>query len=79
MTVWRGKDPLILASQSRARQMLLAGAGIAFEAVPADIDERGLQQNSDLSTSGGIATLLAREKALAVSMRQPGAKVSAGP
>ena len=72
MTVWRGKDPLILASQSRARQMLLAGAGIAFEAVPADIDERGLQQNSDLSTSGGIATLLAREKALAVSMLRSG-------
>ena len=41
MTLWRGKDPLILASQSRARQMLLAGAGIVFEAVPADIDERG--------------------------------------
>ena len=28
MTLWRGKDPLILASQSRARQMLLANAGI---------------------------------------------------
>jgi len=72
MSIWLAKDPLILASQSRARQMLLAGAGIAFEAVPADIDERGLQQNSDLSTSGGIATLLAREKALAVSMLRSG-------
>ncbi len=27
MTLWRGNDPLILASQSRARQMLLANAG----------------------------------------------------
>ena len=40
MTIWRGKHPLILASQSHARKMLLANAGISFEAVPADIDER---------------------------------------
>ena len=40
MTLWRGESPLILASQSRARQMLLANAGIDFKAVPADIDER---------------------------------------
>ena len=72
MTLWRGKDPLILASQSRARQMLLAGAGIAFEAVPADIDERAVQQGSDLSAPGEIAALLARKKALAVSMLRPG-------
>ena len=39
MTLWRGKHPLILASQSRARQALLANAGIDFEAVPAEIDE----------------------------------------
>ena len=72
MTLWLGKDSLILASQSRARQMLLANAGIAFEAVPADIDERAAQQTSGLSTPGEIATLLAREKALSVSARQPG-------
>ena len=40
MTLWRGEHKLILASQSRARQMLLANAGIIFEVVPADIDER---------------------------------------
>jgi septum formation protein len=72
MTLWRGKDPLILASQSRARQMLLANAGIRFEAVPAELDERAVQQASGLSAPGKIAALLAREKALAVSMRQPG-------
>ena len=32
--------PLILASQSRARQLLLANAGLSFETVPAAIDER---------------------------------------
>ena len=72
MTIWRGKDPLILASQSRARQMLLANAGIAFEAVPADIDERSVQQNSGLSAPGEIAGLLAREKACFVSSKNPG-------
>jgi septum formation protein len=72
MTLWRGKYPLILASQSRARQALLANAGIDFEAVPADIDEREIQQTSGLSAPGDIAALLARRKALAVSSRQPG-------
>jgi septum formation protein len=72
MTIWRGKDPLILASQSRARQMLLANAGISFEAVPADIDERSVQKNSGLSAPGEIASLLAREKACFVSSKNPG-------
>jgi septum formation protein len=71
MTVWLGKQPLILASQSRARQMLLQNAGIAFEAKPADIDERALQQSSGLSAPADIAALLAREKAVAVSMQAP--------
>jgi septum formation protein len=72
MTLWRGKDSLILASQSRARQTLLANAGISFEAVPADIDERAAQQASSLTMPGDIAALLAREKALWVSSRRPG-------
>ncbi len=72
MTLWRGKTPLILASQSRARQALLANAGIGFEAVTAEIDERAVQQASGLSAPGKIASLLAREKALSVSARQPG-------
>jgi septum formation protein len=71
MTFWRGKHPLILASQSHARQALLAGAGIGFEAVPAEIDERAVQQASGLSAADGIAGLLAREKALSVSVREP--------
>jgi septum formation protein len=72
MTLWRGEHPLILASQSRARQMLLTNAGISFEAVAAEIDERSLQQNSGLSTPGEIAAFLAREKALWVSARRSG-------
>jgi septum formation protein len=72
MTIWRGKDPLILASQSPARKMLLANAGISFEAVPADIDERSVQKNSGISAPGEIAGLLAREKACFVSLKNPG-------
>jgi septum formation protein len=72
MTLWRGKSPLILASQSCARQALLTNAGISFEAVTAEIDERAVQQASGLSAPGAIASLLAREKALSVSARQPG-------
>ena len=72
MSFWRGRYPLVLASQSRARQTLLANAGIAFEAIAAEIDERAVQQNSNLSAPGDIAALLAREKALAVSARLSG-------
>jgi septum formation protein len=72
MSLWRGKYPLILASQSRARQALLANAGIEFETVAAEIDERAVQQASSLSAPGDIAALLAREKALSVSTRRPG-------
>lgn len=67
MTLWHGKAPLILASQSRARQMLLGNAGIEFEAIPADIDERALQEASRLSAPRDIALFLACEKAKAVS------------
>jgi septum formation protein len=72
MTLWRGEHPLILGSNSRARQALLANAGINFEIVPAEIDERAIQQASGLAAPGDIAALLAREKALAVSKRHAG-------
>jgi len=72
MTLWRGKSPLILASQSRTRQALLSNARIDFEAVTAEIDERAVQQASGLSAPGEIASLLAREKALSVSARLSG-------
>ena len=72
MTIWREQFALILASQSRARQMLLANAGISFDAIPADIDERALKKNSGLSAPGEIAGLLAREKACFVSSKNPG-------
>ncbi|MCS3729560.1 Maf family protein [Bradyrhizobium betae] len=75
MGLWLGKSPLILASQSSARKMLLSNAGLAFEAVTADIDERGIQAASGLSNPREIALLLAREKAKAVSVHRPGSHV----
>jgi septum formation protein len=72
MTIWRGTKPLILASQSLARQVLLANAGIAFEAIPAEIDERAVELASGLSSPRDIAAVLAREKAVAVSLHHPG-------
>jgi septum formation protein len=71
MTLWLGKEPLVLASQSKARQTLLANAGIEFESDPADIDERAIQASSGLSAPGDIAKFLAREKAISVSIRRP--------
>jgi septum formation protein len=75
MGLWRGKTPLILASQSSARKMLLANAGLEFETVTADIDERGIQAASKLSNPREIGLLLAREKARAVSVDRPGSYV----
>jgi septum formation protein len=71
---------LVLASASASRQMLLRGAGIAFEVSPADLDEAGLM--ADLQATGtsaaGIAQALAEQKALAVSRRMPGRLVLGG-
>lgn len=75
MSLWCGKSPLILASQSSARKMLLANAGLEFQAMTADIDERGIQADSGLSNPREIALLLAREKAKAVSAGHSGSYV----
>jgi septum formation protein len=72
MAVWREPKPLILASQSRVRQALLANAGLSFEAIPAAIDERAVERSCGLTTGGEIAVRLACEKARYVSLRSPG-------
>jgi septum formation protein len=72
MTLWRGDRSLVLASQSRARLMLLANAGLSCEAIPADIDERAIQKDARLIKPADIAAHLARAKAVAVSVQRPG-------
>jgi septum formation protein len=72
MTVWRQPQPLILASQSRARQTILANAGIEYQAIPAALDERAVQKQSGLRRAADVASLLALEKARAVAATHRG-------
>ncbi len=65
---------LILASASPTRKALLDKAGLRFAAIPATLDERGIEHQA--MEAGGdardVALLLARHKAEAVSKDQPG-------
>ena len=71
MGLWLRPEPLVLASKSAARRGVLEAAGIPVEIHPADIDERGIEADSDQAGPGDVAALLAREKALAVSAAMP--------
>ncbi|MGJ4930895.1 Maf family protein [Bradyrhizobium sp. HKCCYLS2038] len=75
MTLWCGDEPLVLASQSRARRMLLENAGLACEAIAADIDERAIQAEAGLVAPYEIALHLATAKAQAVSAIKSGSYV----
>ena len=68
---------ILLASASRFRKALLDNAGIAVEAVPAEIDERAVEEAVDRTgaTPGDIAQILAEAKAAEVSERYPDAWV----
>ena len=67
MPLWLADQLLVLASKSAIRGEILRAAGLAIEVCPADIDERTIEQGSAARDPGEIATLLAREKALAVA------------
>ncbi|WP_334175636.1 Maf family protein [Pseudoxanthobacter sp.] len=74
----RYKDrPLVLASRSQARVRLLAEAGIAAEAVPADLDERATERPLSQAGAGPaeIALALAGAKARATALLRPEAIV----
>lgn len=57
---------IVLASKSTSRQAMLSAAGVAFEARPAHLDERALEQALGDAAPADIALALARAKALAV-------------
>ncbi|NTB98456.1 Maf-like protein [Agrobacterium tumefaciens] len=71
------QQELILASSSASRQMLMRNAGLTFSAIPADIDERALDQQleRDGASPEEVALQLARAKALAVGALYPEALV----
>ena len=66
---------LILASQSAARKTVLKNAGLEFEAIPADIDERQIEDEHPQETPENMANILAQAKALNVSSENSGALV----
>lgn len=70
--MWRGEQPLVLASKSATRLTLLVHAGVPVETVAADVDERALQDAAGDTDPAGIALLLARAKALSGSKAAPG-------
>ncbi len=72
MGLWLADAPLVLASQSSARRMLLTAAGVPVDAHPADLDERGVEAAATAQSAGAVAALLAREKAIAVESRYRG-------
>jgi len=71
--LWLPARPLLLASGSDTRRALLQAAGIPVEVETPEVDERALQADAEAAgrSRDDIARLLAREKALAVSLRRP--------
>lgn len=72
------RDPrcrLVLASASHIRRHMLEAAGLRVEVVPADIDERALEQGLGNRDPARIAVALAIAKGHAVSPAEPGAVV----
>lgn len=57
---------IVLASKSASRQAMLNAAGVPFEARPAHLDERALEQALGDAPPAHVALALARAKALAV-------------
>ena len=68
------KQPIILASGSRARASMLENAGVEFHKIPADIDEDAIIKSSN-DTPENLALKLSQEKALHVSSQNPDAFV----
>jgi septum formation protein len=71
--LWLAKAPLVLASKSTARQALLKAAGIPFDVIAPDIDERTVEAplRAKSAPATAIAAHLARAKALAASAHAP--------
>lgn len=68
------QPPLILASSSSPRAALLAAAGVAFEVVPARVDEAAIKEalKAEGAPARDIAGALAELKARRVGARLPG-------
>ena len=72
MPLWLDSWPLVLASKSASRRVLLEAAGIPVQIHPAEIDERSIEASAGRSDPSEVAALLARAKAKAVAANMPG-------
>ena len=72
MPLWLGQQPLVLASKSDIRGKILAAAGLRFGIRAAQIDERAIEAEANVSEATAVARLLARAKAMAVAAQMPG-------
>ncbi len=70
---------LILASGSRGRRQMLEAAGLEFEVIPSQVDERAIREamegDGDAIDPEDLAEVLARAKAEDVSRERPDALV----
>lgn len=58
---------LILASKSASRRAMLDAAGVAYESIPADLDERAVEASLEGAAPHEVAEALAVAKAAAVA------------
>lgn len=70
--LWRGAQPLVLASRSASRRAMLAAAGLPIEVSVPDLDERAVEAAAGPLAPARVAMLLAREKAKAIAREKPG-------
>ena len=66
---------LILASKSASRQAMLDAAGVAYTSVPANLDERAIEEGLVDASAPEIAEALSVAKAAALARERPGALV----
>ena len=63
---------LVLASKSASRRAMLDAAGVAYGAVPADVDERAVERSLEGANAGEIAEALSVAKAAEVAKSHAG-------
>jgi len=66
---------MILASKSTSRRAMLDAAGVTYQAIPAELDERAVEVSLEGCSPGEVAEALSVAKAQAVAMQNPGALV----
>jgi septum formation protein len=69
---WLGAAPLLLASTSATRRLLLESAALPVETASPDVDERAIEAESGGLAPVALAEALARAKAAAVAAHHPG-------